>query len=188
MPQSTNADVPVDVPTKTKRNGAGTGQKATTGQSETKSTTDEATGIPHYTIVEANVATGGQPTLDGMKWLKERGFHTVLNLLPESEADPAEPTMVRELDLEYVSLPVTAESINRATVDMFNQIADDAKYRPLFIHDSIGARTGALWYIHRVTVDNVPEDRARNQAVRVGLKDSDTELWLAIQRYLSENR
>jgi protein tyrosine phosphatase (PTP) superfamily phosphohydrolase (DUF442 family) len=96
--------------------------------------------------------------------------------------------MVRELDLEYVSLPITPGSINRGALEMFNQIADDAKYRPLFIHDSTGARTGALWYLHRVTVDNVPEDRARNQAARIGLKDSDTELWLAIQRYLSENR
>lgn len=167
----------------------GNGQKpATNGTEKGTTPTDEATGIPHYAIVEANVATGGQPTLDGMKWLKERGFRTILNLLPDSDADPAEPSMVRELELEYVSLPVTAASIDRATVEMFNQIADDAKYRPLFIHDSTGAHVGALWYLHRVTVDNVPEDRARSQAARIGLKDTDTELWIAIQRYLAENK
>jgi uncharacterized protein (TIGR01244 family) len=180
-------NVPNAAPSTIKRNGNGQ-VPAATAHSKQTSATDEATGIPHYTIVEANVATGGQPTLDGMKWLKERGFRAVLNLLPDDEADPAEASMVRELGLEYASLPVTAGSLSREVADMFNQIVDDAKYRPLFIHDSTGARTGALWYLHRVRVDQVPDDRARSQAARIGLKDSDTELWLAIQRILSEDK
>jgi uncharacterized protein (TIGR01244 family) len=181
------ADLPVNVPNAAKRNGNGE-TPATTARTEQTTPADEATGIPHYTIVEANVATGGQPTLDGIKWLTERGFRAVLNLLPDDEADPAEASMVRELGLEYVSLPVTASSITREVAEMFNQIVDDAKYRPLFIHDSTGARTGALWYLHRVRVDQVPEDRARSQAARIGLQDSDTDLWLAIQRILSQEK
>jgi protein tyrosine phosphatase (PTP) superfamily phosphohydrolase (DUF442 family) len=189
IPQATSPDLPVNVPETTNRSTRnGNGKTPPASQQPKPAETDEATGIPHYLIVEANVAAGGQPTLDGFKWLKERGFRTVLNLLPESDADPAEPSMVRDMELEYISLPVTPDTINRATVEMFNQIVDDAKHRPLYIHDSSGTRTGALWYLHRVSVDNVPEDRARNQADRIGLKETDTEFWIAIQRYLLENK
>jgi protein tyrosine phosphatase (PTP) superfamily phosphohydrolase (DUF442 family) len=181
------SEIPVNVPSKPKRNGTN-GQPGTNGRGDSPSTADEVTGIPGYFIVEPNVATGGQPTLEGMKWLKDRGFHTVLNLLPESEADPAEASMVRQLGLEYISLPITAQTIDAATTEQFNQIVDEAKHRPIFIHDSTGSRTGSMWYLHRVTVDKIPDDRARSQAARIGLKDSDTELWLAIQRYLAEKK
>jgi protein tyrosine phosphatase (PTP) superfamily phosphohydrolase (DUF442 family) len=179
----------VNVPSAPKRNGNGqpSGSSPSTQSEESKSV-DEATGIPHYSIIEPNVATGGQPSLDGIKWLKERGFRAVLNLLPEDEADPAEASMVRELGLEYISLPITATTINRQSSEMFNQIVDDTKYRPLFIHDTTGARTGALWYLHRVRVDLVPDERARSQAARIGLKTSDTDLWLAIQQILAEDK
>jgi len=145
-------------------------------------------GIPGYLIVEPNVATGGQPTFEGMQWLKERGFVTVVNLLPDSEADPAEPGMLRQLGLSYVSLPVTAQSLNTEVLDQFNLIVADSKLRPIFIHDSTGSRVGAMWYLHRVTAEKVPTDRARSQAARIGLKDSDTELWLAIQKVLAEQK
>jgi protein tyrosine phosphatase (PTP) superfamily phosphohydrolase (DUF442 family) len=177
----------VNVPSKPKHNGTN-GQPSTNGRAEPAATTDEVTGIPGYFIVEPNVATGGQPTLEGMKWLKERGFLTVLNLLPESDADPAEASMVRQLGLEYISLPITAATIDAATAEQFNQIVDDAKHRPIFIHDSTGSRAGAMWYLHRVTVDKIPDDRARSQAARIGLKDSDTELWLAIQKLRAEQQ
>ena len=102
------SEIPVNVPSKPKRNGTN-GQPGTNGRGDSPSTADEVTGIPGYFIVEPNVATGGQPTLEGMKWLKDRGFHTVLNLLPESESDPAEASMVRQLGLEYITIPITAQ-------------------------------------------------------------------------------
>jgi protein tyrosine phosphatase (PTP) superfamily phosphohydrolase (DUF442 family) len=188
MPQKGGNETPVDVPKTQKRNGNGQNPSPSTkseGESNADKATEEATGIPHYTVAEPNVATGGQPTLDGIKWLKERGFRAVLNLLPDSEADPAEASMVRELELDYISLPITDGTITRETADMFDRLVDDPQYRPIFVHDSTGARTGALWYLHRIRVDKTPDDRARIQAGRIGLKDSDTELWLAIQRVLA---
>ncbi|MBI3463652.1 MAG: hypothetical protein HY000_11430, partial [Planctomycetes bacterium] len=89
-----------------------------------------AQGIPRYTVVTRDVAVGAQPTLDGLRWLKERGYRAVLNLLPETDADPAESSMVRELGLEYIPLPVAPETINPQTVAQFNQIVDSAE-RPL---------------------------------------------------------
>ncbi len=186
--ESKKDELPITLPAKPKQNGNGSPRADSPRDSTAGPNQEQATGIPGFAVVDSNIATGGQPTLEGMKWLKERGFHTVVNLLPAGEADAAEASMVRELGLDYVSLPITAQSIGSDTLDQFNQIADDATNRPLFIHDSTGSRTGAMWYLHRVIVDNVPEDRARHQASRMGLKDTDTELWLAIQRVLEEKK
>ena len=164
--------------------------KPDTGSAASAPPTAEAslTDIPRYTVVESNVATGGQPTLEGLRVLKDRGFHTVVNLLPKPEEDDAEASMVRELGLEYVSLPVTADGISTQALEEFNRILDEPKHRPIFIHDSTGNRAGAMWYLHRVVADKASPDSARRQAARIGLRgpESDTDLWQAIERVLNE--
>jgi protein tyrosine phosphatase (PTP) superfamily phosphohydrolase (DUF442 family) len=194
---STHEPTPVPMPGR-RRNGAATQpakpQKtppaAAPREPAPPTTEPPADSIPRYRDgIEPNLATGGQPTLEGLRWLKERGFRTVLNLLPDDDADPAEPGTVRESGMEYISLPVPAGPLTREIVDRFNQIADDAALRPLFIHDSTGtpgSRTAALWYLHRVLVDKASDESARRQAAEIGLSDADTELWLVIQGYLSE--
>jgi uncharacterized protein (TIGR01244 family) len=151
-----------------------------------------APGIPNYREgIEPNLATGGQPTLEGLRWLRERGFRTVVNLLPDDEADPAERGTVRELGMEYIALPVPRGPLSQETVDRFNQVVDDAAARPLFIHDgreSPGSRVGALWYLHRVLVDQASDEIARRQATGIGLSDAETDLWLMIQGYLGEQK
>jgi uncharacterized protein (TIGR01244 family) len=151
-----------------------------------------APGIPNYREgIEPNLASGGQPTLEGLRWLKERGFRTVVNLLPDDDADPAERGTVRELGMQYIALPVPRGPLSQDTVDRFNQLVDDAAARPLFIHDSRespGSRAGALWYLHRVLVDQASDEVVRRQAAQIGLSDADTDLWLMIQGYLGEQK
>ncbi len=144
-------------------------------------------GIARYWVIESdkNIATGAQPGLEGIGWLKARGFHTVLNLMPADESDPAEPSEMRRLDMDYIALPITAETITLENVEAFNTIADNGEIRPLFIQDSDGSRAGALWYLHRVLVDGVSGDEARREANRIGLKDTQTDFWLAIDRLLA---
>jgi protein tyrosine phosphatase (PTP) superfamily phosphohydrolase (DUF442 family) len=156
--------------------------------SSPQSDAQSVTGIPRYTTVDRDVAAGGQPSLEGLRSLMDRGCRAVLNLLPETDADPAESSMVRELGMAYLSLPVSAETLDRDTVARFSQIVNDPENRPLFIHDSTGSRTGALWYLHRIQTEQAPQETARREAAQIGLHDSDTELWLAIRRSLARAR
>lgn len=151
-------------------------------------TPQSAPELPRFALVQRDIAAGGQPTLERLRWLKEHGYRTVLNLLPKTEADPAEASMVQELGLAYLSLPVTAESLDADALAEFNQIMNDPENRPLFIHDSTGSRTGALWYLHRIQMDQAQHETARREATQIGLHDSDTELWLAIQQLLARGR
>ena len=96
--------------------------------------------------------------------------------------------MVEELGLIHLSLPVAAESLDTDLLAQFNRIVNDPENRPLFIHDSTGSRTGALWYLHRIQMDQTPHETARREAAQIGLRDTDTDLWLAIQRLLAAAR
>jgi protein tyrosine phosphatase (PTP) superfamily phosphohydrolase (DUF442 family) len=147
---------------------------------------------PRYTMTtEPGVATGAPvTTLDAIRALKDEGFNTVINLLPEDQADAAEPTEVTRAGMAYVSLPITPKTLSRETLDKFNRVIAESK-RPIYVHDSDGRLTGAMWYLNRLLVAKLPEDAARRQAIKAGLKEPDsddltTELWLAINRILSE--
>jgi protein tyrosine phosphatase (PTP) superfamily phosphohydrolase (DUF442 family) len=148
----------------------------------------KARGIPNYRQPENGVATGGTPNHDGLEWLKEQGFRTVLNLLPDESIDQFEPAFVRQSGMEYISLPVTSQSLTQELLARFNDYVDDPQYHRLFIHDSSGSLTGAMWYLHRIVVDKAPQDVARSEATAIGLKNSNTQLWLKITDLLSRRR
>ncbi len=158
-----------------------------------RTTPSAASDAPQYTMTtEPNVATGGPVTLEAIRSLQEAGFNTVLDLSPESEADMAEPTEVRRAGMTYIALPVTPKTLTRDTVDEFNRVIAESK-RPIYIHDTTGARTGAMWYLNRLLVAQLPDDAARRQAAKAGLKDPGaddltTDLWLAINAVRAENK
>jgi protein tyrosine phosphatase (PTP) superfamily phosphohydrolase (DUF442 family) len=148
----------------------------------TPSATNKPPGLPYYTAVEPNLAVGGQPTAEGLRWLKQRGFRTVLNLRAAPTSDEA--ATARQLGLQYRQLPVKPDAITRDLVERFNTLADDAAYRPLYIHDESGAVVGALWYMHRVIIDKASRDQAKKEAAAIGLSDSHKALWSAIDTLL----
>jgi len=138
-------------------------------------------------VVEPNVATGGQPTLEGLRWLQDKGFRTVVNLRPAGDADPAEAGLVRHMGMQYVAIPVSPQTLDLKKLQQFNRIVDDARYRPLFIHGESGVAAGALWYLHLVYVDRAEDESARRVANLIGLKPTHTEWWIAIQKLLAQS-
>ena len=82
------------------------------------------------------------------------------------------------------SLTVSADTLTLEIVDQFNAMIDPAN-RPLFVYDKDGSLAGALWYLHFRMIDQQSDEQARAAAARIGLKESHTDLWLAIGRILS---
>ena len=168
-------------------------QATTNGTAPERAATTPKKDTPRFTMTtEPGVATGAPvKTLDEIRALKDEGFRTILNLLPEDEADPAEPFEVNRAEVAYISLPVTPKTLNRDLLEQFNRVIAQAD-RPIYIHDSTGSLTGAMWYLNRLLDAKIPEPAARRQAAKAGLKDSGaddltTELWLAIQRIIAES-
>src|SRR5262249_51819891 len=70
------------------------------------------------------------------------------------------------------------EDVRRFTAEI---AAADA--RPLYFFDSDGTRSGALWYIRRITTDRVDQQVARREAEELGL--ADQAYWTAVTKYVS---
>ena len=147
-------------------------------------------GIPQFAIAQDQVATGLKPMLDGVEWLKQNGYRAVLHLRQPEEDDAAERKFFEMRGLKFLSLEVSPQTLSRAVVDEFNRIVADRSNHPLFIYDKHGTLTGGLWYLHFRQQERLSDEEARTRAARLGLREAQDgigrEMWLAIQRYLSE--
>jgi protein tyrosine phosphatase (PTP) superfamily phosphohydrolase (DUF442 family) len=141
-----------------------------------------APGIKRFVAVDLKLAGGSAPSSEGLKWLAEKGYRTILDLRDSAEVPPSFIAEVTGMGLRYLALPVNLKAIDRDHVDRFNfeMAAGDA--RPLFFFDSDGTRAGTLWYIRRIATDHVDDQIARREAQELGLSDSG--FWQAATNYV----
>ena len=143
--------------------------------------------IPQFAPVKDRVATGRRPALEGLDWLRDNGFRTVLNLRKPGEDDATDRKEVEKRGMKYLSLEVSPQTLTRKLVADFSRLANDAGGYPLFVYDRDGALTGGLWYLHFRLSDGIPDEAARVRARTLGLRedrDAQRDLWQAIQQLL----
>jgi protein tyrosine phosphatase (PTP) superfamily phosphohydrolase (DUF442 family) len=147
-------------------------------------------GIPQFAVVEDGVASGNKPLLEGLDWLKQNGYRTILYLHRPGEADADFQKQVEKRGLKFESLEVSPQTLSRATVDQFSRLIGDKSRRPLFVYDKDSVLAGGLWYLHFRLTEKLTEAGARAKALRLGLREQqDGEqklMWLAIQKLLSQ--
>jgi protein tyrosine phosphatase (PTP) superfamily phosphohydrolase (DUF442 family) len=139
-----------------------------------------------------NIATGLRPSLDdGLDWLQARGYKTVVQIRLPAEDDGTDRKQVEKRGMKYLSREVSPQSLTKETVEEFGRIVGDASLQPLFIYDRDGALAGGLWYLYFRTVLQLSDDVARVRAGALGLRENANgahrEMWLAIQKYLSDS-
>jgi len=140
-------------------------------------------GMTRFMAVDLKLAGGGAPTTDGLKWLVEKGYRTVLDLREPAEVPSSFIMEATSLGLRYVALPISLKTIDRDHVDRFNFEVAAGEARPLFFFDSDGTRAGALWYIRRVAHDRVDHQIARREAEELGLSDKND--WAVATSYVT---
>ncbi|HLJ92556.1 MAG TPA: hypothetical protein VKU02_05110 [Gemmataceae bacterium] len=147
-------------------------------------------GIPQFAIAKEQVATGLKPMLDGVDWLKENGYRAVLHVRQPAEDDAAERKLFEMRGLKYLSLELSPQTLSPAVVAEFNRMVAEPGNLPLFVYGKSGPLVGGLWYLHFREVEHLSDAEARTRAGRLGLPESPNglqqEMWLAIQKYLSE--
>ena len=145
-------------------------------------------GIADFTRAKVGVATGLKPDLDGLTWLKQNGYKTVLYLKRPGDEDGAHRQQVEKNGMRFLSLSVSPETLTPQAVAEFNQIINDAGGRPLFVFDRDGSLAGGMWYLHFRTSELLSDDEARLRAGRLGLKENGSAeqklMWSAVQRHL----
>lgn len=146
--------------------------------------------IPQFAIVKTNIASGQEPYTGGIAWLKSHGYRNVLHVRAPKEDDSAARRLYEQSGLRYLSLEVSPQTLSRALVDQFNQMVADANNLPLFVYDKDGSLAGGLWYMHFRLSDRASEEKAREEAERLGFKpersDAHLKMWLAVQNLLKD--
>ena len=92
--------------------------------------------------------------------------------------------------LPSVLFRISADDTPRPAPHLFNRAVNDAAGYPLFVYDRDGSLAGALWYLYFRTAEHLGDDAARVRAAALGLREdrdgAHREMWLAVQRFLSE--
>ncbi|HEV3082222.1 MAG TPA: hypothetical protein VGY66_20735 [Gemmataceae bacterium] len=146
--------------------------------------------IPGFASAREQVSSGRKPFAEGFDYLKRNGYVAVLYIHEPGEDDSADKREAEQRGLKYFTVEVSAKTLGQPVVEQFNRLVGEAGNRPLFVYDRSGQLAGALWYLHFRTVEQMSDEAAREKATALGLKTQKENLnqpiWLAIQKYLSE--
>jgi protein tyrosine phosphatase (PTP) superfamily phosphohydrolase (DUF442 family) len=135
-------------------------------------------GIANACQILPNVITGGQPNAQQLRALKEAGGGLVLDVRDPMESRPVdEPTLVRQLGMEYVNIPVGAGSLDDATLDRILAVLRGAGDRTVFFHCGSGNRVGGALIPYFMLDQGMTEEDAVDQAMRVGLRSAEIMEW-----------
>jgi protein tyrosine phosphatase (PTP) superfamily phosphohydrolase (DUF442 family) len=135
-------------------------------------------GIPNACQVHPNLITGGQPSAQQLRALKDAGGDIVLDIRDPMEARPVdEAALVSQLGMEYVSVPVRAGSLEDATLERILTVLRDAGERTIFFHCSSGNRVGGALIPYFILDQGMEEEAAVDQAMRVGLRSAEMLDW-----------
>jgi protein tyrosine phosphatase (PTP) superfamily phosphohydrolase (DUF442 family) len=149
--------------------------------------------VPGFAVVKPQVASGQKPFADGLNWLKEKGYRTVLHVRPPGEDDSAIRRQFEAKGFRYLSLEVSPQALTPEVVDRFNRTVNDTNNLPLYVFDRDSALVGGLWFLHFRIIDGLANEKATAEAARLGLNpDADAgphrEMWLAVQKYLQMSK
>jgi protein tyrosine phosphatase (PTP) superfamily phosphohydrolase (DUF442 family) len=149
-------------------------------------------GIADFAPAKAKVFSGRRPMLDGLDWLKQNGFRTVLFVHLPGEEDLTGRRELEKRELKYFTLEVSPKNLTTEVVASFNRLVDEEANWPLFVYSPDRSLLGGLWYLHFRIAENLSDEEAQRKATPLGLKKegdgSQTELWLAIQKYLEKTK
>jgi protein tyrosine phosphatase (PTP) superfamily phosphohydrolase (DUF442 family) len=151
--------------------------------------TERPTGIDEFTHqVKDGVSAGHRPTLEGLDWLKAKGYKTVVHVRRPQDADETDRRQVERRDMKFVSLTVSPETLTQAWVDEFNKVIGDTSARPVFVYGQDPQTAAVTWYLHLRTAEFLTHDEARVRAMRLGLSDDKSDLFRAALKVAPPNQ
>jgi len=142
--------------------------------------------------VSEDVFVGPQPGEDELQQLAKDQFTTVVNLRTYDEEDePFSPgdegVRVRQLGMEYLSIPISKDDLSVHQVDDFR-----TKLRlvgkPVYVHCSSGKRAGAMVMMDLAAEKGLSGDETLQQAAEMGFECDVPELKQFVTAYVDEKR
>ena len=131
--------------------------------------------VPRLLCLTESWATGGQPSEQAFGKLAASGFRSVLNLRTASEGVDLEQerAAVERAGLRYLHIPVVASAPRAEQADEFIRVVREKANHPMLIHCRTANRVGAFMMIYRVVEQGWSEEKAEEEAVRIGLHGAE---------------
>ena len=128
--------------------------------------------IPNFSRVNDEFFVGGQPPIEDLSRLKDKGIRAILNLRPPGEYNAGEEeATAKALGLRYFNIAVNPADLRDSQVEQFLSITSDRHNLPVFIHCGAGSRVATFWMIRRVLVDDWRIEDAETEAQKMGLRN-----------------
>jgi hypothetical protein len=147
--------------------------------------------IPQFAVAKENVFAGLRPPLDGLDWLAQNGVQTVINVRLGTTDDAVDRREVEKRKMQYVSFVVSPQTLTKDKADEFTKLIRDNAKTGIFIYDVDGSLAGSMWYLHFRWGEFLDDDAAQLRAGQLGLRPAapgqHRDMWLAVQKLLSEN-
>lgn len=123
----------------------------------------EVESVFNYVKISEDLSTSGQPTPEQFAAIREAGFETVINLLPNdtSNALSGEAEIVEKLGLDYVYIPVDFNAPSAGNYTDFLAAMDAHRGRKVWVHCAVNARVSVFVARYREEVLGEPRQRAR---------------------------
>ena len=119
--------------------------------------------IFNYYQLSSTLSTSGQPTAIQFRAIRDAGFKTIINLLPENTENALahEADLVKELGMAYIHIPVhflrpTEEDFRRFTTAM-----QTVSHEKTWVHCAANARASAFIYRYRTAILGEDPDIAK---------------------------
>jgi protein tyrosine phosphatase (PTP) superfamily phosphohydrolase (DUF442 family) len=127
--------------------------------------------VPRLLCLDGSFTTGAQPTDQAYAKAAASGFRSVLSLRAANEGvDLArERSIVQKNNLRYFNIPVNSSAPRPEQADEFLRLVNDQSNHPMLINCASANRVGAFMMIFRVLEQGWPENKALEEAVRIGL-------------------
>jgi len=144
--------------------------------------------VPRVLCLDDNFATGGQPTEQAFAKVAASGFHSVLSLRTAGEGVDLtkERVLVEKAGLRYFNIPVVSTAPRAEQADEFIKLVKEKSNHPMLINCASANRVGAFMMIYRVVEQGWSEDKALDEALKIGLRGD--ELKKFAQSYIAQNK
>jgi protein tyrosine phosphatase (PTP) superfamily phosphohydrolase (DUF442 family) len=144
--------------------------------------------VPRVLCLDSSFATGGQPSEQAFAKVAASGFHSVLSLRPPSEGIDLtkERSLVEKTGLRYYNIPVVSSAPRAEQADEFIRLVKEKSNHPMLINCATANRVGAFMMIYRVVEQSWSEEKALDEAVKIGLRGD--ELKKFAQSYIAQSK
>lgn len=125
--------------------------------------------VPRYFEVNENIATGAQPTTNGVAMLKEKGFDAIVNISPVSTPNflQNEDKVSSIAGLDYVHFPVDCSNLKDQHYTGVADIMKKFNDKKVFIHCGGNIKSSNLMHMYQVLELGVNEEESHDELLKI---------------------